>query len=325
MSIGQRVCPRNPAAAASTGGPCAVLAGLCCTALLAAGCSASGEPRSAITSDPWLWDRDSLAAPTSQPPVSLPGDPPGSAPVTPPSAPPAPLPGALVDSFKALRATIPGDIGVAVTSAEGTVSFGPRQSGPAWSTIKVPIAVAALRAHAGRSAPLVERAITSSSNVAAEQLWLSLGSAAQAGEAVEGILRESGDTETAVQTRKVRPEFSVFGQTQWTLERQAQFAAQLPCLAGAEQVLADMRQLIPAQQWGLSEGNTNAAKAGWGPDPQGNYLVRQFAVMSHLSGHIGVAIAVTPTDGAFDSGVKAANRIAQWVGDNLGEFAGSTC
>ncbi|HXS86316.1 MAG TPA: hypothetical protein VN741_11840, partial [Mycobacterium sp.] len=68
---------------------------------------------------------------------------------------------------------LPATVGIAVASADGgTQLFGTWTSGLAWSTIKVPLAVAVLRA--GLPAP-VDLVITHSNNAAAEELWSQLG------------------------------------------------------------------------------------------------------------------------------------------------------
>ncbi|MDN6461009.1 MAG: S-adenosylmethionine synthetase, partial [Corynebacterium flavescens] len=74
--------------------------------------------------------------------------------------------GALVSE---LEEDFPGEVGIAVSGASQTSSAGVAGEGPAWSTIKVPIAIAALRD--GASPELVNLAIEQSDNDAAYALW----------------------------------------------------------------------------------------------------------------------------------------------------------
>ena len=122
-------------------------------------------------------------------------------------------------------------------------------SGAAWSTIKVPLAIAALTTD---TEDLVERAITESDNDAARALWESLGPPAAAAAAVERVLASAGDADTRVETEVVLPPYTSFGQTEWTLAAQQRFAAGLSGAPGAEPVLDLMRRVIPEQRWGFA-------------------------------------------------------------------------
>ena len=91
-------------------------------------------------------------------------------------------------------------------------------AGVAWSTIKVPLAIAALRSDRRRAArDLVVKAITESDNPASEELWSQLGDPADAARQVQAVIREAGDTATVVESRRLRRGFTAFGQTQWSL------------------------------------------------------------------------------------------------------------
>ena len=59
---------------------------------------------------------------------------------------------------------------------------------------------------------------------------------------------------------------------------------------------------------------TVALKGGWGPGADGRYLVRQMAILRLANGtRVGVALAVKPADGQFDTGVANLNAVARWV------------
>jgi beta-lactamase class A len=101
--------------------------------------------------------------------------------------------------------------------SKGLVTLGDWSSGPAWSTIKVPLVIAAMRQqNTGQVTAPMTAAITESDNTAAESIWEGLGDPPTAAVEVEAVLREAGDP-TTVESRKVRPEYTAFGQTDWSL------------------------------------------------------------------------------------------------------------
>ena len=159
-----------------------------------------------------------------------------------------PLQLALEASFEQLSATVPANVGIAIARPDRTYSLGRWSSGVAWSTIKVPLAIAALRRDRRLAQDLVVKAITESDNSASEQLWSQLGDPADAARQVQIIVQECGDAATVVESRRLRRGFTAFGQTQWTLDRQARFAAQLPVIPDGAAVIDLMRQLTSGQR-----------------------------------------------------------------------------
>jgi hypothetical protein len=225
-----------------------------------------------------------------------------------------PLELALEASFDQLCASVPAEVGIAIARPGRTYSLGTWSSGVAWSTIKVPLAIAALRTDWLRARDLVVKAITESDNRASEQLWSGLGGPVDAAPQVQGIIAEAGDTATVVESRRLRRGFTAFGQTQWTLQHQARFAAGLSLLPGAGEVIDLMGNLAAAQQWGLAAKGI-AAKGGWGPGVEGGYLVRQFGIMATPSGQWGVALAAEAE--TFEAGVEVVNTLADWLVSRL--------
>jgi hypothetical protein len=71
-----------------------------------------------------------------------------------------------------------------------------------------------------------------------------------------------------------------------------------------------MRDLVRAHRWGLAAKGF-AAKGGWGPGVQGDYLVRQFGVVPTPSGHVGVALAAQAQ--SFEHGVFLLDAMADWL------------
>ena len=191
----------------------------------------------------------------------------------------------------------PGRVGIAVAGLGGSepVSIGDAQTGRAWSTIKVPILVTLLDRVGGDSElsageqTQAEAALASSDNEAAQALFDRLaaleGGLVPASRAIDETLRRAGDTETRVNTEPSPEGYSTFGQTMWSAPASALFYRALAagCLLPAgdtEYVLSLMERVVPDQRWGLGqadapEGSTVAFKGGWGPEPDGGYLVRQ--------------------------------------------------
>ena len=217
------------------------------------------------------------------------------------------------NSFQALSDRVPGTVGVAFAFRDSLASFGVWSTGVAWSTIKVPLAIAALRAGCA-STDLVSASITQSDNAAAELLWSELG---QPGEAAQRVQAVICDPTTVVESRRLRPEYTAFGQTQWSLARQAEFAARLPAIPDASPVVELMGNLTAEHRWGLAAKGL-AAKGGWGPGIDDNYLVRQFAIAPTGSGTAGVALAANARD--FDTALDSVDMLADWIVVNLAEL-----
>lgn len=250
--------------------------------------------------------------------------PPQPAPTSSTTPPPGPT-DALRADFDTLSAEIAAEVGVAIVAGPTVATFGSWTSGVAWSTIKVPLAIAALRAAPEQAPAFVPAAISRSDNAAAERLWSLLGDPDQAARAVQEILREGGDETTVVQAERVRAGYTAFGQTDWPMAAQARFAWRLPCVRGHDPVVADMLTVAGDQLWGLADNADVAAKGGWGPGPDGGYLVRQLATISGPTGAVGVALAAQPYDGTYGSGVAAVNRLAQWVSEHRDVFVPTRC
>ncbi|AHH20505.1 hypothetical protein NONO_c57270 [Nocardia nova SH22a] len=272
--------------------------------------------------------------------VAIGTDPIASGPVTEMVRPaPAPdkaltLPGGLVADFAKLQGELPGHMGLAVAAvgSDRVLTVGDWSTGIAWSTIKVPIALAALRRDPVGLADTARAAITESDNDAAQALWIALGGGEPAAEAVEAVLREAGDTTTDVADRH-NPDAAqsiddpmVFGATPWSLTDQLRFAAHLPCLRNASRVVDLMQQITESQSWGLGSFVGAEFKGGWGPDDDtGAYLVRQFGLIPTWSGQLAIAIAAQPDSGSYDDAVTMMDRMAAVVAKHVHELRGGEC
>ncbi|MGQ4614583.1 hypothetical protein [Nocardia sp. R7R-8] len=237
------------------------------------------------------------------------------------------VPGTLAASYAELAAGVRGKLGMAIVPVGGEkpVTFGEWTSGPAWSTMKVPLTIAALRRSPNSSNYAASAAITQSDNAAADVLWQSLGTPQEAAQAVQAVLREGGDSKTVVPATRARAEHSAFGQAEWSLADQVRFASRLPCLPQVDRVTSLMEQVITSQRWGLGEFRGAEFKGGWGPDVAGNYLVRQFGIINVPSGQIAIAVAVQPESGSFNDGMNVLDKLATVVSQHLDELAGGHC
>jgi hypothetical protein len=244
---------------------------------------------------------------------------------TPVPSPPAGNSAALRVSFDRLAAQLGGSEGLAFTSVGGTATtqLGSWRTGVGWSTVKVPLAVAVVAKAQGHPdtglKALMRRAITASDNAAAEQLWSSLGPPQSAASRVQAVLRSAGDGQTRVQSQRVRPGFTAFGQTTWSLTNQARFVAALPCITYSNDVIALMGVVESGQRWGIGAvGRPAQFKGGWGPGPAGGYLVRQMGILTLANGsRIGLAIASEPADGRFGTGTANVTALARWAVANI--------
>ncbi len=128
------------------------------------------------------------------------------------------------------------------------------------------------------------------------------------------ILQETGDP-TIVESRKLRPQFTAFGQTIWALDNQARFTAKAFCDKRNDPIFTLMGQIQPQQRWGIGAMRGAQFKGGWGPSPSGGYLVRQVGVVN--SGRLVVAIAAESASGSFEDGTRALDEATAWLGGRL--------
>jgi beta-lactamase class A len=226
-------------------------------------------------------------------------------------------------SFDRLAASLGGTSGVAVSGlglGRRVERAGSLRSAVAWSTAKVPVAVAVIAAgnQAAQQSNL-QSAITASDNAAALRLWSSLGGGHAAASAADEQLRAAGDTRTRIESRALRGGgYTPFGQTAWALTDQARFTAGLACTQAGAQVLGLMNQVVSGQRWGLGSAGVQAQlKGGWGPGSQpgssGGYLDRQMGVLTISRRPLAVAIATQPADGLHDAGTRNLTAIARWI------------
>jgi hypothetical protein len=237
-------------------------------------------------------------------------------------------PQALAADFARLEARLHALMGVAVGAVgngHNPMTLGDWQSGPAWSTIKVPLTIAALRAEdPPKVTEQMTAAITESDNAAAEAIWASLGDPVTAAHKVEDVLRATGD-QTVVQSQRVRPPFTAFGQTDWSLTNQARFVSGAVCDSANAPIFALMAQIGHDQSWGIGTIADTEYKGGWGPSPSGSYLVRQIGILNAPAGRVAVAIAAQPASGSFDEGTRDLTEVGSWLTAHVASMPAGQC
>jgi hypothetical protein len=246
----------------------------------------------------------------------------------PPTTPP--IPAALAAEFPDLQARLHANIGIVVgpvrAGPNALVQLGDWSVGKAWSTIKVPLVIAAMREqHTDQPTEPMIAAITESDNAAAESIWAGLGDPDNAAKQVQAVLSEAGDTTTTVQSKRVRPPYTAFGQTDWTLTKQAQFLSAAACDQRNKPVLDLMGKVESGQQWGLGVIPKTELKGGWGPSESDRYLVRQIGIVPTPNGLTVVAMAAEPESGSFDDGTRDLTEIAKWLQTHLDALPAAQC
>lgn len=232
-------------------------------------------------------------------------------------------------------------VAVAPLDGEPISATGDTRSPYAWSTAKVLIVAQTLKDAGGPEGltadqvDLIERSLSASDNEAAaalhRQLEDSHGGLQGAADAMADLLRSAGDTDTVISTVG-RDSYSTYGQTLWRVDEQARFVAALVrgCVlpaAATDFLVEDLGNVVEDQRWGLADAGSPAFKGGWGPDPDGQYLVRQLGVLRAGDGNdYAVAITARPGDGSFESGQQLLTDVAQWVDQRVTTApAATTC
>lgn len=198
-------------------------------------------------------------------------------------------------------------VGVALFDGTQDITAGSVGVMPAWSTIKVPIALVA-QEHCpyGESAleGLTEAAIEWSDNDATDQLWVCIGSDAEAGRLVSEEIAKSGVT--------VTPE-PAWGTTSWTLPGQARYGYQLAEVPADDPVIVEMRKIVDEHRYGLGQLDNVPFKGGWSDAPDGSWHTRQFGFITVGQTTYGIAIAARSLDGSEEDCQEALTQVADYL------------
>jgi hypothetical protein len=221
--------------------------------------------------------------------------------------------------------------------AGATVIIGPDQAAHGWSTMKIPVIIALIRAQHGLTASqqqLAAAAITESDNAAILDLFADLerleGGLVGASNYIDAILRDGGDASTYVATAPPPPgAVTTFGQTEWAPSQAVRFFGALGrgCLLPTSEthyLLSLMESIEPSESWGLGSAGFTAPvafKGGWGPEPAGSYLVRQSGIID-VGSRDAVAVAIVafpPGSGetSFVTGTEMLTTTARWLSHEL--------
>jgi hypothetical protein len=220
-------------------------------------------------------------------------------------------------SFKQLG--LGGRYGLAVSGVgrgQKVQRTGTFASGIAWSTSKVPVALAVIAAGKGEAERAdMAQALTASDNAAATRMWQALGTPEQAAAATDEQLARAGDGVTHTESQAIAGGgYTPFGQTVWSLADQTRFTAGMACLPGSDLVLSFMGQVVPGQRWGLGATGYDAQfKGGWGPGTEpgasGGWLDRQMGLIRVKGKPLAVSIAAA--DGSHETSTRALTTIAR--------------
>jgi hypothetical protein len=239
-------------------------------------------------------------------------------------------------SFTSFARTVPNRVQIAVVPLSGgrVQTLGGNTASHGWSTMKVPVLAALIKARDSTGLSSAERAwaeaaITASDNASILSLFGDLeqlkGGLAGASGYIQSLFRLSGDRRTVVATAPP-PSGAVttFGQTEWSPVASTMFMSALGrgCLLSTSRtdyVLSLMQNIEPGESWGLGSAGFRsiAFKGGWGPERTGGYLVRQAGIIHVGSpGAVAVAIVALPP-GSFASGTETLTRTASWLARHL--------
>ena len=208
-----------------------------------------------------------------------------------------------------LVADVVGRHGGRVAVSVGGFTAGDNSPVPAFSTMKVPLSIAALRQDQSMY-PDAEIAVTRSDNPAAHRMFARVPAAGY-----ERVIQEAGSrTSTPVSARM---------STLWTTSDQADFASGLRCVPGHEPVLDMMGRIVDYQHWGLGRIEGARFKGGW-YTYQGGHLARQFGLIPGPNGDIAVAITAHNTKG-YDGSFRVLDELADGLAAMRGDLPTARC
>ena len=278
----------------------------------------------------WLGLRTGDLA-TGPPPTAVPTLSPAASPPTTPAPTPTATPSAtpsvvladpaLTSAFAEEVALLGGSYALAWRDAEGLHLLGSAPGSTAWSTIKVPLAVAALEADpAAATWTEVEAALTRSDNAAADALWAGLGDPEAAATAVDAVLAAYGSPATRTESEQLSPPFSPYGQTDWPVTDAAGFAGGLACAPAATtagEVRQVMSEVVADQRWGIGELDSAHFKGGWGPEGSGAYVLRQLGDAKVGTERFALAVSARSDDGVYATAAGDVTALVRWWAETV--------
>lgn len=184
---------------------------------------------------------------------------------------------------------------------------------PAWSTIKVPIALSAWE-HCEDKEFVKEQttaAIEWSDNDAAYALWRCLGSDEEASQIVGDEIASAGVSV------HVEP---AFGTTSWPTPAQARYAQHLVTVPADNPVIQEMHKIDAEHSYGLGTIADLPFKGGWSDAPDASFHVRQLGFFTIDGTDYGVAIAARSILGSEQDCQDALTELAALLADSSGQL-----
>lgn len=180
---------------------------------------------------------------------------------------------------------------------------------PAWSTIKVPIALTALEHCPDRDFVLEQTtaAIEWSDNDAAYYLWRCLGTDAEASQLVGEEIAKAGVSV------HVEP---AFGVTTWPVPAQARYAQYLASVPDDNPVIQEMHKINPEHSYGLGTIADIPFKGGWSDADDASFHVRQLGFFTIDGTDYGIAIAARSVLGSEQDCQEALNQLAALLAES---------
>ena len=217
----------------------------------------------------------------------------------------------LSDAAKDIETNTNTQVGVAVYDGETDVYAGSVGVMPAWSTIKVPIAVAAqeyCEYDDETLQDLTSASIEWSDNDSATSLWTCIGPDEEASRIVGEEISKGG------MSVEVEP---YFGTTPWPVPAQARYAHHLGSLPDNHPVITEMHKIDPEHSYGLGTIDGLPFKGGWSDADDGSWHSRQLGFTTVDDKIYGIAIAARSVDGSEADCQEALGEIAGFLGDAL--------
>lgn len=214
-------------------------------------------------------------------------------------------------AIDAVVARYGGSAAIAYSDGNTVTVVGDNRALESYSTIKVPLAIAALRANPGNY-DRARAAVTYSDNASTTAMWNSLPAGT-----VDGVIRE-GNSRTAVPTN------GWWGNTLWSTSEQAKFVANMPCIAGSQRVDAMMGQVIAEQRWGIGAIPGTHFKSGWA-ERNGRWHIRQMGRIPTANGDAAVAVTAVPGNGSYADALAMTNELAAAIRAQVNRLPVARC
>ena len=248
-------------------------------------------------------------------------------------------PGGTIGSFdeglKELESSGGIQVGVAVSApgnkdASKVQVGGSWKGGRAWSTIKVPLSIAAIQKNASTGSvtdpyggscshsldSAVNKAITQSDNCAAWWLWQALGGDnSSAAGSVTNVINAGGDSSTSVASTGDGQSLTS-GRTTWSLIGQAIFMSNITSIDGANKVISTMKTHNAGDGSHGLNTFTSITKGGWGSTD-----TRQLGIIKLDNGKCS-AVAIGTNRG---SDFSILDKIAQVIKNHQDDLPSGTC